>query len=156
MARILSLFLLIGMAAMGGCADRYQIELQRKSLEAQNIPPANYKTDLLAFLQTYLNNPEDVRGTALSEPQKLLVIDTERYAACLRYNAKNSAGRYLGLRDHLVVFISGKLDRLIELGRVTRERSGGGLLGGAPLQPLREFCATAALQPFPELERLRR
>jgi hypothetical protein len=105
---------------------------------------------LLAFMRTYLNNPENVRNAALSEPQKLQVFDTERYAACLRYNAKDSAGRYTGLRDHLAVFVSGKFDRLIELGRVDRETS------SESLKPLRAYCATAGYQPIPELEQLRR
>jgi hypothetical protein len=149
MARISWILLLIGVAA-GGCADRYQIELERKTLEAQNVPPQNYKPDLLAFMRTYLNNPENVRNAAMSEPQKLTVFDTERYAGCLRYNAKDSAGRYTGLRDHLAVFVSGKFDRLIELGRVDRETS------SETLRPLRTYCATAGYQPIPELEQLRR
>ena len=151
MARISWLLLLIGIAA-SGCADRYQVELERKTLDAQNVAPQNYKADLLAFMRTYLNNPENVRNAAMSEPRKLQVLDTERYAACLRYNAKDSAGRYTGLRDHLAVFVSGKFDRLIELGRV--DRDGGG--GGERLRPLREYCAAASYQPIPELEQLRR
>ncbi|HET7679383.1 MAG TPA: hypothetical protein VFK79_04515 [Xanthobacteraceae bacterium] len=151
MARISWLFLLIGIAA-SGCADGYVIETQRKTLEAQNVPPQNYKPDLLAFMRTYLNNPENVRNAAMSDPQKLMVIDLERYASCLRYNAKNSTGRYTGLRDHLAVFVSGKFDRLIELGRAERDAGAGSEV----LRPLRDYCATAAYQPFPELEQLRR
>jgi hypothetical protein len=149
MTRIFGILLLIGIAA-AGCANPYEMEQQRKILEAQTIPPVNYKPDLLAFLRTYLNSPENVREAAMSEPEKLLVLDTERYAACLRYNAKNNAGRYTGLRDHLAVFISGKFDRLIELGRADREG------GSERLKPLRDYCATAAYKPFPELEQLRR
>jgi len=149
MARIPCILLLIGIAA-GGCADRYQIELERKTLEAQNVPPQNFKPDLLAFMRTYLNNPENVRNATISEPQKLQVIDTERYAACLRYDAKDGSGRYTGLRDHLAVFVSGKFDRLIELGRVDRETS------SESLKPLRAYCATVSYQPIPELEKLRR
>jgi hypothetical protein len=149
MVRLFLALLLIGIA-VGSCASRYDTELQQKALEAQNVPPQNYKADLLAFLHTYLNNPENVREAAVSEPQKIMVQDVERYTACLRYNAKNSAGRYTGLSNHLAIFISGKFDRLIELGRATRET------GGGPLQSLREHCAKVAYQPFPELEKLRR
>jgi hypothetical protein len=151
MARISRLLVLIGIAA-SSCADRYAIEAQRRTLEAQNVPPANYKPDLLAFMRTYLNNPQNVRNAAMSEPQKLMVIDLERYASCLRYNPKNNAGRYTGLRDHLAVFISGKFDRLIELSEAER----GAGAGSEALRPLRNYCATASYQPFPELEQLRR
>jgi len=149
MARIWIL-LFISIAA-AGCADGYQIELQRKTLEAQNVPPQNYKPDLLAFMRSYLNNPENVRNAAISEPQRLNVVDTERYAACLRYNAKDGSGRYTGLRDHLAIFVSGKFDRLLELGRAE-----AGAAGSERLRPLRDYCAAAAYQPFPELEQLRR
>jgi hypothetical protein len=151
MAWIYRLLVFIGIAA-SSCADRYAIEAQRKTLETQNVLPANYKPDLLAFMRTYLNNPQNVRNAAMSEPQKLMVIDLERYASCLRYNAKNNAGRYTGLRDHLAVFISGKFDRLIELSQAERDAGAG----GEALRPLRDHCATAAYQPFPELEQLRR
>jgi hypothetical protein len=136
--------------AAAGCANRYEFEQERKLIEAQNIKPENYKPDLLAFLRTYLNNPEGVREAGLSEPQKLNVLETERYAACLRYNTKNSAGRYTGISNHLAVFISGKFDRLIELGPVARGA------GEGALQPLREYCNKVSYQPFPELEQLRR
>jgi hypothetical protein len=132
-------------------AEEYEAEARRKAVEAQSVMPQNYRADTLAFLRTYLNNPEHVRGAALSEPRKLLVEGTERYAACLRFDARNSAGRYLGLRDHLAVFVSGKFDRLIELGR-----PGSEALASERLRPLREYCAGAAYQPFPELEQLRR
>jgi hypothetical protein len=149
MLRTFPALMLIAIAA-AGCANRYELEQEAKLLESQNIKPENYKPDLLAFLRTYLNNPEGVRDAALSEPQKLNVLETERYAACLRYNSKNSGGRYTGLSNHLAVFISGKFDRLIELGPVTRGA------GEGALQPMREYCNKVSHQPFPELDQLRR
>lgn len=149
MLRTFPLLLLIAVAA-AGCANRYELQQEQKLLESQNIKPENYKPDLLAFLRTYLNNPEGVRDAALSESQKLNVLETERYAACLRYNSKNNAGRYTGLNNHLAIFISGKFDRLIELGPVARGA------GEGALQPLREYCNKASYQPFPELQQLRR
>lgn len=149
MRRILPLLFAMG-AALAGCADTYQHELTRKTIAAQNVKPENYKPDLLAFMKTYLNDPTNVREAGMSEPTKLYVQDTERYAACLRYNAKSAGNKYAGLRDHLAVFVSGKFDRMIELGRTTAEGTGG------PLQPLREYCARASYQPFPELEQIKR
>ena len=151
MARIFWPLLLIGIVA-SGCADRYAIETERRILEAQNVRPLNYKPDLLAFMRSYLNNPENVRNAAMSEPEKLMVIDLERYASCLRYNAKNNTGRYTGLRDRLAVFVSGKFDRLIELSPADRDAGAG----SETLRPLRDYCASASYQPLPELEQLRR
>lgn len=153
MKRIFWLLLVVGLTA-AGCSgfDLSSPEKERKLIDAQNIPPQNYKPDLLAFLRTYLNNPDNVREAGLSEPRKLWILDIERYGACLRYNAKDSTGRYTGLRDHMAVFVAGKFDRLIELGRVGDTGSGS----GGSLKPLRDFCATATYQPFPEMEKLRR
>lgn len=150
MARIVQLFVLISFALTSGCAQfsMSTVEAERKQLEAQSVAPQNFKPDLLAFMRTYLNNPENVRDAAISDPRKLWIIDIERYATCLRYNAKDNTGRYTGTRDRIAVFISGKFDRLIELGT--------GEAGSAQLKPLRDYCATAGYQPFPELERLRR
>lgn len=149
MRRILPILFSIGVA-LAGCADAYQNEFTRKTIESQNVRPENYKPDLLAFMKTYLNDPTNVREAGMSEPTKLYVQDIERYAACLRYNAKSAGSKYTGLRDHLAVFVSGKFDRMIELGRTTAADNSG------PLQPLREYCASASYQPFPELEQIKR
>lgn len=146
MTRLFRLFLIIGAAAAAtACAESSSIEKERRAVDAQNTMPQNYKPDLLAFLRTYLNNPDGVRSAAISEPRKLWVVDLERYASCLRYNAKDNTGRYAGPRDNLAVFVSGKFDRVIELGSANPS-----------LKPLRDFCATADYQPFPEMEKLHR
>jgi hypothetical protein len=107
-----------------------------------NIPPANYKAEIIAYLRNYLNDPSGVREAYISEPElrtvpaTLTTPATQRYMVCLRFNAKDSTGKYQGRRDHLVAFLSGQLDTLL---------------------PARgEQCANANWQPFAELERLRR
>jgi hypothetical protein len=59
----------------------------------------------------------------------------DRYVVCVRFDAKGSDGAYAGVREHLAIFLAGKLDQM----------------GQA-----REQCRDANYQPFPELERLRR
>ena len=145
MKRLSWIFLLLGLAAVSGCADMSTAEKERKLKEAQMVMPQNYKADLLAFMRTYLNAPDNVREAGITEPRRLWVIDTERYAVCLRYNAKDSSGQYTGAKYRLGIFVAGKFDRLIELSGES-----------ASLKPLRDHCAQASYQPFPELERLRR
>ena len=60
----------------------------------------------------------------------------ERYASCVRYNARKSTGEYEGSKDRLVVFLGGRLDTMVWRAA--------------------DQCAGAAWQPFPELERLTR
>jgi hypothetical protein len=98
--------------------------------------PNNYRTELLAFLKTYLNNPVGVRDAALGEPVMRDVNGKLRFVACLRYSARESDGSYREPRERAVLFLSGRLDRMIEKGS--------------------ELCAGAAMSPFPEMEKLTR
>ena len=102
-------------------------------------------------MRTYLNDPTNVRNAAVSQPQLRTIGPIDRYVACLRFNAKTGAGKYAGVKNSVAVFISGKFDRLIELAG-----AGGSHEELERDKPLREFCAAAAYQPFPELERLSR
>jgi hypothetical protein len=137
-------FVLAIAVILGGCAE--MSESQRQAEEAKNIVPINYKSDLVAFMRTYLNNPSNLRSAELSQPELRMVGSLTRYVSCVRYDAKGSNGQYAGIKENAVVFVSGKLDRVIELG--------GGEAGRDKL--LRESCAGAVYQKFPELERLTR
>lgn len=101
-----------------------------------NVAPINYKSEILAYLRTYLNNPVGVREAYITEPSLITVGGTQRYVSCLRFNAKNSVGKYEGSKDRVVAFLSGRFDTLA-------------LARG-------EQCKDANWQPFPELEKLRR
>lgn len=115
-----------------------------------NIPPANYRADILAFLRTYLNDPTNIREAALSQPAILRVGSTPRYVACVRFNAKNSRGQYAGLIDTAAVFEAGKLSRFIDLTPDETAQD------AAIRAQLREPCGQATYAPFPELQQLTR
>jgi len=131
-----------GMFALGACASRElgpsEAEL-KASWEAQNVYPAGYKNDLLAFLRIYLNDPAHVRSAMAAPPVRKNVGPGERYIVCVRYNARDSDGKYMGPKDGAAVYASGKLDRFFDVPKVVRE-----------------ICKDAALAPFPELEKLTR
>jgi hypothetical protein len=107
--------------------------------DAQNIYPQTYKNDLLAFLRTYLNNPEHVRDAQVAEPVLKQVGPGQRFVVCLRYNARNSDNRYMGDKDGAAVYVSGKLDQFVDQARTVRE-----------------LCKDASYVPFPELGSLTR
>ncbi len=98
--------------------------------------PANYRPELLAFMRTYLNNPAGVHDAALAEPVLRTVGGRLRYVTCLRFAAQGSDGSYREPRERAVVYVSGRLDRLME-------------------KPS-DLCAGAVYAPFPELEKLTR
>ena len=64
----------------------------------------------------------------------------ERYTVCVRYNAKNSEGRYAGSRDGMALFDGGRFDHMVDQfnARVINQ------------------CADADYKSFPELETLKR
>ena len=98
--------------------------------------PGNYRAELLAFMKTYLNNPVGVRDAAMAEPVMRDVNGKMRYVSCLRYSARESDGSYREPRERAVLFVNGRLDRMIEKGG--------------------ELCAGAALAPFPDMEKMTR
>src|SRR5581483_4186852 len=104
----------------------------------------------VAFMRTYLNDPTNIRSAGVSPPEIQTVGPYPRFVSCLRYNAKSGTGQYAGVKDSLAVFISGKFDRMIELGNP------GNAQDGDRNKSLREACSAAAYQPFPELEHLTR
>jgi hypothetical protein len=98
--------------------------------------PANYKPELLAFMKTYLNNPVGVKEAMLAEPVQRTAGGRLRYVTCLRYNAKDLDGNYRGQRERAVLYVDGRLDRILE-------EAG-------------DVCAGAVYAPFPELEKMAR
>ncbi len=87
-------------------------------------------------MRTYLNNPVGVRDAGLAEPVMRDVNGKMRYVSCLRYSARESDGSYREPHDRAVLFVNGRLDRMIE-------KSG-------------ELCAGVVMAPFPELEKMSR
>ena len=129
------------MVALGGCATEVgpsNAELKAK-WDTENVFPQAYRQDLLAYLRTYLNDPSHVRGAAVSQPQLKYIGPGDRYVACVRYNARNTDGKYQGSKDGAAVYVAGKLDRFFDIPK-----------------DVREFCKDAAFAPFPELEKLTR
>jgi hypothetical protein len=89
---------------------------------------------MLAFMKTYLNNPVGVKEAVMAEPVQRTVGGRLRYAVCVRYNAKDTSGGYLGLRERAVLFVDARLDRIVE--------------------DASEVCAGAAYAPFPDMEKM--
>ncbi len=127
-------FALLAAVALSGCASTDNVSYSSDNSE-QPYPP-NYRTEILAFLRTYLNEPRGVKEAAIAEPVQRKIGGRMRYVACLRYNARETDGSYRGAKERGVLFIDGRLDRIIEKPE--------------------DACAGATYAPFPELEKLTR
>ena len=132
---------LLAMLLVGGCAtDVGPSEAELKAQwEQQNVYPQNYKNDLMAFLRTYLNNPEHIRGATVSPPQLKTVGPGQRYVACVRYNARDNENHYAGPKEGAAIYLSGKLDHFVDQPKAVQE-----------------LCKDAVFAPFPELQTLTR
>ena len=132
-----SLILLFA-AALAACSGRdgRQSEAAARADEAANAFPANYKTDVLAMLRVYLNDPTNLREVGLTEPFLHPIGGRNRYAVCVRLSARKSSGEYAAAKEHVAYFLHGRLDQMIEAKQ--------------------EQCAEASYQAFPEAEKLSR
>src|SRR5690349_1732040 len=128
-------------AALGACATEVgpsASELKAR-WDAENVYPQRYRQDLLALLRTYLNNPAQIRGASVSQPQLKFIGPGDRYVACVRYNARDTQGKYQGSKDGAAIYVGAKLDRFLDTPK-----------------DVRELCKDAAFTPFAELEQLAR
>ncbi|MCS3450513.1 MULTISPECIES: hypothetical protein [Bradyrhizobium] len=98
--------------------------------------PDRYRDQILAFMRTYLNNPVGVREAVIAEPAQRTIGGRLRYVVCLRYSAKDTDGNYRPARERGVLFVDGRLDRILD----------------NPAEP----CAGASYAAFPELEKMSR
>ena len=98
--------------------------------------PKNYRTEVLAFMKTYLNNPVGVRDAVMADPVERIVGGRLRYLACLRFSAREPDGDYREPRERAILFVDGRLDRIIDNA----------------VEP----CAGVAYVPFAELEKMTR
>jgi hypothetical protein len=134
--RVAILLLPVALAACAGGDEVRSITYTGDRGVANQPFPNNYRPELLAFMKTYLNNPAGVRDAALAEPVQRTVGGRLRYVTCLRFTPRESDGSYRELRERAVLYVDGRLDRIIEKA-------------GEP-------CAGAVYAPFPELEKMTR
>jgi hypothetical protein len=77
-----------------------------------------------------------VHDAAMADPVQRTVGGRLRYISCLRFTPRESDGSYRELRERAVLYVDGRLDRVVENAS--------------------EPCAGAAYAPFPELEKMSR
>ena len=161
-ARRRLLTLILGSAfLLGACShDHVSEDAAAGSADPINVPPANYKPDILGAMHAYLNDPTDIHDAAIADPALKSVGNNTRYVACLKFNAKKNAREYVGVKEIAAVFVAGRFDRF-ETSREPPHGSSHEPSPEASLQvpwhePPHDPCAGARYAPFPELEKLSR
>ena len=124
---------------LGGCAH-HQVESDAAAAaDPANVPPVNYKPDILGAMHAYLDDPTGIRDAGIAEPPVLRPVgNSKRYVVCLRLNAKKNDTKkeYAGKREMAAIFVAGRFDHFAD--------------------PAKAACAGATYAPFPELEKLPR
>jgi hypothetical protein len=130
------LMLPIALAACAGSDESRGISFLGSGNSANQPFPSNYRSELLAFMRTYLNNPVGVHDAAMAEPVQRDVNGKTRFVSCLRFAPRESDGSYREAQERAILYVNGRLDRMIEKAA--------------------EICAGAVYAPFPELEKMTR
>lgn len=148
--RALAVLLATGLAiALTGCGAKLREErLERE--ERLNVYPASYRADLVAAMHSYVSDPAGVRDAWIAEPAIMQIGRLRRYAACLRFSARTSDGRY-AVRNALAVFSSGRFDQFVEASAATDPTSQESLS-----TLTKGLCEAAEYKRFPELEGMKR
>ena len=136
-AKIAAILLLpIALAACAGSDEGKPITYTDDRGVANQPFPTNYRSEILSFMKTYLNNPVGVRDAGMAEPVQRVVGGRLRYISCLRFTARDTEGNYREPRERAIQFVDGRLDRIVENAS--------------------EPCAGLAYAPFPDLEKMTR
>jgi hypothetical protein len=106
--------------ALAGCSQFGKPEEKPEP----NIYPANYKTDLLAYLRGNSNVLVNASATYVSAPALKQFGSESRYFVCLRIDGQNAR------KEKFVLFYAGLINQFVD---ATSEQ-----------------CGAAAYQPFPE------
>lgn len=152
-------------ATLAGCVSGRSRELREEREARINVYPDNYRADILAGLHSYLSDPTHIRDAYVSEPSLKPIGRQSRYAACVRFDARNSDGRYVGSKDVLAVFASGRFDQFIDestqLGPANQANATSILKElfenqANPTAILKELCGAVEYKHFAELEAMKR
>jgi hypothetical protein len=129
------LLLPIALAACAASEEGREAVFTIDSGGGANQPfPGNYRSELLAFMKTYLNNPVGVHDASMAEPVQRTVAGKQLYVSCLRFTPRETDGSYREPRERAIVYVNGRLDRVVENAR--------------------DVCTGATYAAFPELEKM--
>ena len=135
-SRALILALPLALAAcFGGDGDRPSLMEGSQAGGPQPFPD-NFRSDTVALMRSYLNNPVGVREASMADPVQREVGGRHFYVSCLHFTPRETDGSYKAMRERAVVFVNGRADRVLDRAS--------------------EFCTGAVYAPFPELEKMTR
>lgn len=129
--------LIVSTLLLGSCAGHLGFGGQNASDDGTQVYPDNYKSEILAAMHAYLNDPTGIRDAAIAQPALKSVASGTRYVACVRFNGKQDNGMYAGDKQIAAEFRDGRFDDFLDA------------------TASREPCSGTTYAAFPELEQLK-
>ncbi len=128
--------LLLGLALLIGGCGHHGLDAGGAGSDDDgvNAYPKNYKSDILAAMHAYLNDPTDIHDAAITDPALKTVGNNTRYVTCLKFNAKKNAKEYAGVKEVAALFLAGRFDQFVDIPK--------------------DLCTGVTYAPFPELQKL--
>ncbi len=99
-----------------------------------NVFPTQYRNEIITTLISALDDPTGIRQASITDPVLRPAGQDQRYAVCMRFDARDAQRRYTGLTERIAYFYAGHLNQLVKTT--------------SPDQ-----CAGMAYKPWPELEK---
>lgn len=118
---------IVGALALVGCQTAAEGQKPAQPL------PANYRQLVADHVRKSFNDPYSIRDASISAPISGTSMMGATQTVCVRANAKNRMGAYVGLKATAIVFRDGRI--------TTASEEYGPML-----------CADAQYVPFPEIE----
>ena len=99
---------------------------------ARDVMPANFKREILTTVPSVVADQRGIREAYYSDPAIDPKLNT--YMSCVRFNAPDGAGGYVGAKEYVAYYYDGHLNQFV----------------AAPP----DQCRGVAYKPFPELDKL--
>ena len=100
-----------------------------------NIYPKEWQNEVINTLTGNLDDPNGIRQASVTEPVLKPIGTEQRYAVCMRFDARDINRQYTGLQERIAYFYAGHLNQLV--------KADAGQCAGAPYKPwpeLEKFC----------------
>jgi hypothetical protein len=114
--------------ALGACAN-----LGGEKKVDETAYPTEYKTRIRERLDLQVADARSIRDAYIAQPALKARGAGTRYIVCVKFDAKDERGQYIGNKEYAAFFYAGDLTQIVDA-------SG-------------EMCEGALYSPFPELEK---
>jgi len=99
----------------------------------ENVFPTEYKARIRERLDLQVPDARSIRDAYIAEPALRPRGAVTRYIVCVRFDAKDERGQYIGNKEYAAFFFEGQLTQIVDATR--------------------EMCDGALYRPFSELEK---